>query len=367
MASARSTTTSRRSGGGTTTPRGGGADISRATWAGVALVITALIAAISLAVLSPSDPSHPAQVGSVPSATAVSFPADGRVPTEQPEIISPSEGTVTGEWETSVTVAVPEDAIPARLLTLQVLGNGQVLATKERPAGEEIKLPIRLSEGLNQLSAVLVGPGGPGPESPSVAVTLDKTAPALTVSAPKDNTKTSDTTIELSGTSESGAKVTVRNSTKGWSDPAVVGPSGSFETVVPLKRGKNRIVTRAIDDAGNVKRDIRFVIQQDGRPVVKLKAPKSIKMAKLPTRIPLRVSVTDASGDALEGAAVVFSITIPGQPSDTYEDTTNSSGNATWQVSIPRGSRRGDVILASVKVTGPTGQSRGGSAEIAVS
>lgn len=293
-------------------------------------------------------------------------PTDGRLPSEVPEIMAPAEGTVTGEREIAVTVSVPEDPLPRRLLTLEVVRDGVILKSEPRPViGTDVVVEgVRLDEGPNVLTAVLRGPGGAGPASEPVTVALDRTPPDLTVSAPRENRKTTEPNIAVTGTSEPGATVGVRNATRGWEDPAVVGPSGSFEMLVPLSQGRNRIVIRATDPAGNVRRITRFVEQQDGRPVVRLKAPKSVKVASLPTNIRIQARVSDADGEPIQGADIVFSITVPGQGSEIHEGVTNPAGRSNWRPSIGSGGRRGDIIIVNAQVTAPNGQQRKASVEI---
>ena len=371
MASARATSTTRRS-----TARGGPAtdgtpEISRIRWAGVALVIASLSAAMTMAAISPSSPSRPAAVGSVPSPAAPGTPAgpsDGRVPTERPEIVEPADGSITKEWEIAVAVAVPEDEVPRRQLSLVVQAEGGEPVELERPRAGKVSVDgVRLMEGANQVTAVLTGPGGPGPVSEPITVMLDRTPPTLGVAEPRDNTKTLATSITLKGTSEAGASVEVRNTAKGWVDTALVGRAGSFDKLVPLAKGRNRIIVKATDEAGNVTKEVRVVQQQDGRLVIDLRTPKKIPAAKLPRSVRIRADVTDASGKAVTGAEVVFSLVIPGQTTDENTITTDDAGRADWKVTIPKGSRREDLIYVSVKVTSPNGQSRKGSAKITVS
>ncbi|MFV2063275.1 MAG: Ig-like domain-containing protein [Chloroflexota bacterium] len=368
MASAKPAPTTRRSRTGSKPAGSDEPEISRARWAGVALIMTALLGAVTLAVISPSDQDRSGQVATVTQTAVPSIPADTRLPTEQPEILQPEDGVTSGEWETTIIVALPEDPLPRRLLKLQILRNGKVLGEKPRPeAGDVTFQGIRLKKGANVLIAALQGPGGLGPLSEPVTIMLDDTRPELAISTPEEDFKTSDRTVVLSGTSEPGATVDIKNATKGWVDPAVVGPSGSFTKTVPLVEGKNRIVIKATDGAGNVRRVTRFVIQQDGRPVVKLNAPKNVKLASLPATIRLRVEVTDASGDSIVGADAIFTLIIPGQSSETNEDVTNASGRASWRVTVPKGSQRDDIILGNVKVTRSNGQTREASVEIKVS
>jgi hypothetical protein len=299
---------------------------------------------------------------------APSAPADDRVPTEQPEILQPREGLTTGEWEIPVTVAVPADDLPRRDLTLEILRDGETLGEAQRPRpGDVIVEGVRLLEGTNLLTAALRGPGGLGPLSDPVSVVLDRTVAPLTLTAPNDDATTMDSSVVVSGTSEPGATVAIRNASRDWEDPAVVGPSGSFEATVPLVEGKNRIVVISTDEAGNKRRAARTITRQNGRPNLKVTAPKKVRLASLPAKIKLQVEVTDANKRSISGADVVFAVTIPGQSSETNEEQTNDAGRVVWRLPVPKGSSSGDLILVSVMVTAPNGQSRDGLVQIRVS
>ena len=338
------------------------AEISRATWAGVALVIAALVAVITLAVVSPSDPgSGTEQTGLVgrPSPNPSAGTVDDRLPTERPAITSPADGFVTGEREFEVTVSVARDPLPARLLTLEILRGGVVVGSKKPKQATDITVAgVRLVEGPNELTAALRGPGGRGPMSEPITILVDRDGPSLTLTSPQDNEKTIEGTVLVAGTTEPGVSVKVLNQSKKWEDVTTVGNSGTFEQVVPLVEGKNRIIVVATDEVGNVDRVRRVVMKQNGRPFVELSAPKKVALKDLPTEIRLRVDVTDDNKKPIEGAAVTFTLIEPLQGAETFETETNASGRATWRAPISRRGSRQDVIRAAVKVTAPNGKQR---------
>lgn len=331
------------------------------------LVFAALIGAMSLAMVSPSDPDPGTHVGAVTASPQPSAPTDGRLPTEQPEIRQPKDGLTTPEREMPVTVAVPPDPLPLRLLTLEILRDGQKLGEVERPAEGDVTVEgVRLLEGTNIITAALRGPGGLGPLSDPIAVVLDLTATPLTITAPATKETTIEPSILLAGTSEPGASVTVRNANKDWENPTVVGPAGTFDMNVPLVDGKNRIVVTSVDAAGNRSRERIVVTRRDGRPLLKATAPKNVRVSALPTNVKVQVEVKDANGKTIEGADVVFAVTIPGRSSETNEDQTNASGRVVWKLPIPKGSSREDVILITVVATAPNGLSRENLVQITV-
>jgi len=351
--------------------------VSRARWGGVILVIGALLGAITLAVLSPGGVDEPglpgaAATGATPAAhgtpAAQASPSDDRLPTAQPQITSPKTGWVIGEWYVDLNVAVPEEPLPRRLLSLLILQDGQEVKSLSRPRrdGDVTVNDVPLLEGTNTLTAVLRGPGGLGPESDPVTVTQDRDAPVLKVTGPKDGASTFDSEIVLSGTSEAGATVMVTNAAKGWDSSLVVGPSGTFEVVVPLALGKNRIVASSTDRAGMERKDTVSVQRKDGRPVVKISAPKRVSRGSLPKDVRIVVDVSDVDGKKIEAATVSYSLGGPGWTAEDYVDETDASGRSVWRVELSAGGSQSDPLV-SVEVIAPNRERREVYQEIDIS
>ena len=359
--------------------RGGsaaGSQVSRARWGGVSLVIAALLGAITLAVISPSDADEPGLPGTsavdeVPAAdstpAAQAAVTDGRLPSAQPQITAPKDGWVIGEWYFDVEVTVPDEPLPRRLLSLVVLRAGEEVKSLSRPqSGSVTVTDVPLLEGSNTLTAALRGPGGLGPESDPVTVTQDRDAPVLDVTAPKDGASTFESEVVLSGTSEAGATVMVANPAKGWDTSLVVGPSGSFEMIVPLALGKNRITASSTDSAGMERRDAITVQRKDGRPVVTISAPKRVPRADLPRDIRIVVDVKDVDGKKIEGATVSYSLGGPGWTAQDFVDETDPTGRSVWQVELSAGGSQSDPIVG-VEVIAPNRERREVFQEIDIS
>ncbi len=110
MASAKASGTTKRSSSGRGARSSQQPEVSPARWAGVALVIAAIVGAIALAMISPSEQGEPQQPGVIAEAPSPSFsstPGDGQVPTVQPTITSPGDRTETPEVEIAVAVELP--------------------------------------------------------------------------------------------------------------------------------------------------------------------------------------------------------------------------------------------------------------------
>jgi hypothetical protein len=337
--------------------------IGPARWAGVALVIVALIGAVGLAVVSPSDDGGTTDPGGTTAgvtatASPPASPLDTRLPVARPEIVSPKAGWIIGEWYIDVDVAVPEgEALPKRLLSVVVLRGDEVLKSLQRPeAGRTLTVSdVPLVAGTNELTAALQGPGGLGPVSETVSITQDRDAPVLRITAPKAGTETLETTIEVTGTSEPGASVAVSNGANRWDADVGVGPAGSFEVRVPLAMGRNRIVVRSTDAAGMEQLDDVVVVRKDGRPKIKISAPKQVSRADLPKLIRIVVDVSDANGDDIRDAVVTYTLGGPGWTAQDFEDRTDANGRSTWEVELVAGGSGSDPTLG-VEVIAPNGE-----------
>ncbi len=358
MASAKpAQTTQRSSSSKSPKKKGDEAEVSPARWAGVALVIIAIVAAIVLAMFSPSDPSvAPAQVALEASPTPSPTVLDTRVPVAQPHITNPVAGT-TKEIDFPVTVDLPEEKLAKRLLTLYILRGededivGQL--DKPKPGGPNTVLSVRVErQGPHELTAVLSGPGGFGPRSEPVVVTVDRNAPELAITAPKNKTETYDNKIVVEGTSEVGAEVVITNETNDFQVKEVVGNSGTFDALVRLKRGAmNKIVATSEDEAKIKQTETVRVSRLDGVPRVKIKDIDRIKRSELPRKVRVVVNVTDAKGKPMTEAQVDYLLGGPDRTTLTETDFTDADGKSVWAPMVEPSSSSADALELSVIVT----------------
>lgn len=363
MASAKGGATTSRSSLGRSSRKSQEPEVSPARWAGVALVIAAIVGAIALAMLSPSDSARPSRPGAgvaeVQSTELIPSPSptalDVSVPVVAPEIIVPKDGKVTGEYEFEVTVAVPDDRTVARKhLDLHIYNNGQHAETSEKPKpGTDVKVEgVRLAPGPNVLTAVLSSPAGPGPASEPISVILDEEIPPLKIVSPRNKLQTYEDSVLVEVTSEVDASVTIRNLANDHDPKVTIGTSGDASYVIRLKRGKNRIRATSVDQAGQDRNDEVVVTRLDGRPTVKLKFPKS---AKPPDQIRVVAEVTDAKKKPMPDAEAHFTLTAPNQSTLDHNTTTNAKGRAVWEVEIPGSSSPADALELGVTVISPSG------------
>jgi hypothetical protein len=347
-------------------------EISPARWAGVALVITALLGAIVLAVVSPSEQGTAEGAAAVPVPAATASPSasdavDTRLPVARPEITDPASGTLTSELEIEVGVKIPPDELPRRELTLVALRGDDEVGQKEKPKldGSDVVPSVRLAEGLNEITVALKGPGGLGPRSEPFLITVDRDLPPLELTSPEDKSKTFEESLDVSGTSEPGSTIFVRNSATGYESGAfVVGADGEFGFRLKLRTGRNEITAESRDQADRLQTTSIVVTRKDGKPVVSLKAPRSVRLGSLPRSVNVVVDVKDTAGDPMAGAVVDFYLQGVQRPANGDALETNDAGRAKWSVIVEGGSR--EPVLIAVTVTSPYGQTRKATQEIEV-
>ncbi len=354
MASTKPAAAPRRSSSGRDSKRKDEPDVSPARWAGVAFVITAIVAAIMLGVVSPSDPAGaPGAVAAEALITPAPTELDTRKPIVVPSIINPEEG-MTKEVRIPVTVELPKDELPRKTLKLLILRGDDIAGQLDEPKTGDTAVvhDVQLVEGPNELAAVLSGPGGFGPRSAPVLVTVDRDALDLTIIAPEDKHKTFEENILVEGTSEVRSEVLVRNEANGWKTLETVGSTGEFSVLVPLKRGVvNPIEVTSEDDAKVPKTARVKVTRLDGKPKVKVKAIDPIKRSALPKKIKVQVVVTDAKGQPMKNAEVFFSLGGPNRTAETATISTNANGRANWTTSVSGSSSLADALELVVKAT----------------
>lgn len=139
--------------------------------------------------------------------------------------------------------------------------NGTVVSTD---AQGNFTMTVPLNEGSNTIIINVTDTAG-NAVSLTRAVTKDTTAPALTLTAPSDNTITNQAQIAVTGTTETGITLIVNT------NAVTVKSDGSFETTVTLSEGKNTITAESSDAAGNATTLTRAVTLDTKPPTVTLK------------------------------------------------------------------------------------------------
>jgi hypothetical protein len=225
---------------------------------------------------------------------------------------------------------------------------------------------ITLIEGPNVFQARLGTPTGEGQPSPVATYILDTTPPKISITAPGQGAKVTSSTIDVSGTSDAGATITIRNrqAPGGGLNNQPVGTDGKFNLPVAVVAGSNTIDLTSTDQAGNSSSTQLTVNRDPGKLAAHLAATPSKFSVKDQTTVKLTLHVTSFNGGPLADARVTFTVTIQGLgPIVSPELTTDSTGAITWQVDISGAapgageasvlviSPGGDQVIATTPIT----------------
>ena len=290
----------------------------------------------------------------VPSQPAVRAPA-------APSILSPSE-PYTNQTAVDLIVTVDPDLAgdPGHVLAVYLTLEGQQPAQIDEvnlPGGPQVVIPVTLTDGINDFSVVLTGPGGRSEPSAVVRYVLDTTPPGIFLETPDDGATINRKAIEIKGRSQGRATLVARNEDTGESIGGAADGNGRFTLSLPLAKGPNRITITSTDPAGNVGTLELSVHRGDGQLRASLNASRyKVKRSALPAEIRLTVTVEDPDGRPLPAAEVIFTLSIPGIPTITGETVTGDDGKATLTTTIPKGADAGGGSAGVLVRAGEFGQ-----------
>ena len=275
----------------------------------------------------------------VPSATI------GLVP-DAPKIESPTE-PYTNQPQVDLSITIPSNLAGNPDYSVKIY-----LALKDQaPAPVDQKplsptprmiIPVTLTEGVNDFSVTLVGPAGESEQSPLVRWILDRKAPAVRLTSPKDGALINRKAVTLEGRTQGRSTINARNVQTGDAVGGTAGADGTFSVSLPLANGTNQIHLAVTDPAGNTKTLDLTVRRGSGKLRASIASSiYSVSQKNLPYDIQLTVLVDDPDGRPLAGAHVTFTLSIPGIPTVRGDSTTDAEGRAVFRTRIPKGASRG--------------------------
>ena len=221
-------------------PKGGGGSFGRAITTlitrlvglgAVVILIAAAVLGVRL-VISLGEPTQSAAPSdAVPSAAA------GR-----PLIVAPDPATVASSTIT-IRGSLPDDllGISNALLRISVVGTDGA-----QRIGAEIELPrtpgfelsgVPLTEGENEITAVVVVDGVARTPSDPISVTRDNTAPVVEITSPTPGQLVSGAEVTVRGTSEAGVEILLRNDTSGLTASGKANGDGKYAVNISLRDG----------------------------------------------------------------------------------------------------------------------------------
>ena len=150
---------------------------------------------------------------------------------------------------------------------LSVEVDGRTVAVRRTAGGWETRGEA-LADGEATVSARAAGPGGIVTAAQTWTVTADGEPPELEVDATRH---TDGATVEVTGTSDAGARVRVDGGAR--QARATADGDGAFAVDVALRGGENRLEVVAADAAGNETDDAMRIVRDARPPELEIDAP----------------------------------------------------------------------------------------------
>jgi hypothetical protein len=277
--------------------------------------------------LSSGSP-HPVASGQPGRSTR---PSNGTSVPDAAPLIGAPNAAVTKVTSWTARITIPKLSIRRHDLRLRIYLNGKQIRDLAIRTGSTMTVRnIALRRGENTITAAVAGPGGVGPISLPVTITVDRVAPGIKVGAPADGAVINSPSAEVRGITEAHAAVTVSNASNHARSTATAAADGTFQTTIELGPGRNNLTITAVDIAGNAARSTRTVVRGTGRADAQLTLSRdAFKLRRLPASLDVHLTVSDSDGVAADGVRVTFSLSPPGQPTSTYQ-TNTQHGSASW-------------------------------------
>jgi hypothetical protein len=280
--------------------------------------------------------------GFVHDVTATPTPAPTVATISDAPLLAPPEEPYTNTAKVDLVVTVPADLVGSTDHLIRVylaLKDQAPTLIQEVPIADSPKtvIPMDLEKGINDFTVTIIGPGGESDTSPVVRYVLDTAKPKMTITSPKANAKVNAKSVNIKGKVQARSTLIARNTDNDSSITGTAEADGTFVIKVALSKGTNHITITATDPAGNVSEKTITVQRGTGKLAASI-AASDYRMSRktLPASVRLVCEVTDPDGQALKGAAVTFTLSIPGIQTITYDGTTNANGRVAFETTIPR-------------------------------
>ncbi len=342
-----------------------------------ALASTALTVAnpLPVAVLSgaPSGPTRYTDATLTVSGTnmvAYKYGLDGGVESAETALGTPislsglNDGTHTvyvigrdaiGNWQTSPTTAswlvdttgpdvklsmLPDGAVTANLV-LNVSGSAtdvgsglKTLTVNGVDAASDaagFSRAFKLAVGVNAIT-VTSSDNLDNQMTQTRTVTYDPTAPALVVAAPADNSKTSLSSVDVTGTADAGSRVEVK--VNGADDQLAARNGANFTATVLLSSSINTIEVTVTDQAGRTAVEKRSVTMVDAaKPSLAIIDPVRDVVSYLNSLV-IKGSVTNAMGDVAVTVTSGANTFNPSVSNGSFEQNVTFTDEGTYQINI---------------------------------
>ncbi|WP_298434857.1 hypothetical protein [Geobacter sp.] len=233
------------------------------------------------------------------------------VDTKAPELLlsTLTDGAVTGNPTLNIAGSV-SDENGVKSLTINGAGVGV-------NTNGSFSYPLQLNAGANAITTVATDRAGNW-SSNRRTVTLDLTPPTLVITSPADNSVTSKSSVDVTGTVDETATVEMRVN---GGAPQLSSPSGNnFTVTANLANGINTIEISATDSVGNAgTSQKRTITYDDQAPSLELTYPLQDIRSAQPT-----IRITGTVSDALTKVSVT--VARDGTVLNVFKDLTSGQG-----------------------------------------
>jgi hypothetical protein len=332
----------------------------------VRIALIAAVLALGVGILYVGVRGLGAVVGGVGSTLSGFVQGVTSTPTPKPAVVAISDAPsieqptepYTSNAAVDLVVTVPAALIGEtthRIRLYLALPDQEAAAIQEVPIADTAKTVIagiQLTDGVNDFSATITGPGGESDHSAVVRYIFDDAPPKITITSPKANAIVNSKAVTIKGKTQARTTLLARNEANGSSVAGTAESDGTFSLSVALATGTNKITISGTDPAGNVAAATVSVRRGSGKLTVVLNASTyRIKRSRLPEPVTLFATVTDPDGQALAGANVTFTLAIPGMQIVRMDGTTGVDGRASFKTSVPKGANIGQGSAAVLVTT----------------
>ena len=197
-----------------------------------------------------------------------------------------------------------------------------------------------MQEGSNTIITVATDTLG-NSTTDTRTITLDQTAPTLTITVPADNSKTAQLLATITGTISETSTVTVKLNSGTSQNAAITG--NSYSATVTLASGLNSITITATDLAGNTTSAVRSVTFDNTSPSLSVSNPAQ-DISTTQSVLTISGTVTDAVTSA------IISITADGQ---TYNPTVAADGSFSQTITLTT-EKTYPIIVTATDMAGNT-------------
>lgn len=174
--------------------------------------------------------------------STVNLNSDADVPPQIPLLSAPVQATSSAE--------IPLKGFNEAGNTIVILNNGSETSREAVKEDGSFSITVRLQEGENRLSAYAVNQSGKeSAVTNQYSVELDTTPPKLEIQEPQENQSIQgkkDQNLTVKGTSDPKTRVYLNDRLLFSKE------DGSFTSTFRLANGENRLLFKAIDEAGNI-------------------------------------------------------------------------------------------------------------------